>query len=102
MAFALFFTFQQHLKFPPGVYILCFVSAGSQKYMSQVLPVLLDASKNRDPNLRQCAVFGLGVLAEHRPEGFQQIAATAVQTLLQIINASDSRSTLHIVPSTRA
>ena len=59
--------------------------------MVQVIPVLLDASKNRDPNLRQCAVYGLGVLAEFRPEGFRQIAATAIQTLLAVINDSDSR-----------
>lgn len=70
--------------------------AGSQKYMAQVLPVLLEASKSQDASLRQCAAFGLGVLAEHRPEGFQQIAANAIQVLLQIINASDSRSPCHL------
>ena len=59
--------------------------------MGQILPVLLEASKSQDPNLRQCSVFGLGVLAEHRSEGFQQIAASAIQTLLAIINAPDSR-----------
>jgi len=59
--------------------------------MVQVLPVLLDASKNRDPNLRQCAVYGLGVLAQHRPEGFRQVATSAIQTLLAVINAPDSR-----------
>ena len=59
--------------------------------MVQVLPVLLDASKSRDPNLQQCAVYGLGVLAQHRPEGFRQIAATAIQTLLNIISSPDSR-----------
>lgn len=66
--------------------------AGSRKYMGQILPVLLEASKSSDPSLRQCAVFGLGVLAEFQPEGFQQIAASAIQTLLAIINAPDSRS----------
>ena len=65
--------------------------AGSAKYMVQVLPVLLDASKNRDPNLRQCAVYGLGVLAEYRSEGFRQIAATAIQTLLAVINEPEAR-----------
>ena len=59
--------------------------------MVQVLPVLLDASKSRDPNLQQCAVYGLGVLAQHRPKGFRQIAATAIQTLLNIISSPDSR-----------
>lgn len=59
--------------------------------MVQVLPVLLDASKNRDPNLRQCAVYGLGALAEHRPEGFRQIAATAIQTLLAVINDAEAK-----------
>jgi hypothetical protein len=59
--------------------------------MLQVLPVLLEASKNREPNLRQCAVYGLGVLAQHRPEGFRQVAATAIQTLLAVINAAHSR-----------
>lgn len=70
-------------------------AAGSAKYMVQVLPVLLEASKNRDPNLRQCAVYGLGVLAEHRPEGFRQVAATAIQTLLAVINEPDARYEKH-------
>ena len=69
--------------------------------MVQVLPVLLDASKNRDPNLRQCAVYGLGVLAEHRPEGFRQIAATAIQTLLAVINEPEARynEALYFLPN---
>lgn len=67
------------------------VCAASAKYMVQVLPVLLDASKNRDPHLRQCAVYGLGVLAEHRPDGFRQIAATAIQTLLAVIKDAEAR-----------
>lgn len=67
------------------------VVVGSQKYMVQVLPVLLDASKHQEPHLRQCAVYGLGVLAQHRPEGFRQVAATAIQTLVSVITAPEAR-----------
>ena len=63
--------------------------------MGSVLPVLLEACKSQDANLRQSAVYGIGVLAQYRPEGFAIVAATAITTIVNIINAPDSRCLSH-------
>lgn len=40
--------------------------AGSAKYAPQVLPLLLSGCADRDTNVRQCCVYGLGCAAQHR------------------------------------
>ncbi|KAK9810031.1 hypothetical protein WJX72_003666 [[Myrmecia] bisecta] len=72
--------------------ILEHAPAIGQKYMQQILPVLLGACRERDPNLRQCAVYGVGVLAEHRPDAFQTVAAEAIANLVAVISAPNARS----------
>lgn len=41
-------------------------AAGSAKYAPQVLPLLLAGCADRDANVRQCCVYGLGCAAQHR------------------------------------
>ena len=40
--------------------------AGGAKYAGQVLPLLLAGCADRDANVRQCSVYGLGCAAQHR------------------------------------
>ncbi|KAI7835878.1 hypothetical protein COHA_010225 [Chlorella ohadii] len=66
--------------------------AGGAKYAPQVLPLLLQGCADRDTNVRQCSVYGLGCAAQHRSEGFAPHAAAAVQAVLALIQAPDARS----------
>ena len=59
--------------------------------MTQALPILLAACSNPDADLRQCAVYGLGILAQHRSAAFQAIAAPALKAITDIIRAPHSR-----------
>ena len=95
------FRFKQLFKMASETPKKCFLRAGSAKYMLQMLPVLLEACKSRDAALRQCAAFGVGILAQHRPDGFRPVAATAVSHLLAIIGAPDARcfSSTEFTPS---
>lgn len=55
------------------------------------MEVLVQGCRDPDANLRQCSVYGLGVLAQHRPQAFQSIAQTAVALLVEIISQPDAR-----------
>lgn len=65
--------------------------AGRAKYSAQVVPILLDACGSNDPDLRQCSVYGLGVLASKAPEIFQPIAAEVLKRILAIIQHPQAR-----------
>lgn len=65
--------------------------AGSAQYVSQAVPVLLEGCRDGNANVRQCSVYGLGVLAEHRPEHFRPIAGEAVARMLEMLAAPGSR-----------
>lgn len=65
---------------------------GSEKYMGQVMPVLLSGCADRDPAIRQCSVYGLGTAAQHRREAFRQYAAQAVPAVMAMLQATDARS----------
>lgn len=41
------------------------LGAASAQFVSRLLPVLLGAAREADPEVRSNAIFGLGVLAEH-------------------------------------
>jgi len=66
--------------------------AGRAKYAGQVIPVLLEACT--DPNnadLRQCSVYGLGVLAAKAPELFRPICNDSLQRIMAIMNQPNAR-----------
>jgi importin-5 len=65
--------------------------AGSQKYMGHLVEVLVQGCRDPDANLRQCSVYGLGVLAQHRPEAFQSVAQTAVTLMIDMISQPDAK-----------
>jgi hypothetical protein len=51
------------------------------------MPVLLDAAGSRHADLRQCAVYGVGVGAALAPELFKPHAAAALAAVSSIIAA---------------
>lgn len=53
----------------------------------QLMPVLLDAAGSSHADLRQCAVYGVGVGASLAPELFKPHAAAALAAVTSIIAA---------------
>lgn len=53
----------------------------------QLMPVLLDACGSPHSDLRQCAVYGVGVGASQSPELFKQHAPAALAAITAIITA---------------
>jgi importin-5 len=46
----------------------------------------------QDPDLRQAAVYGLGIAAQHRADAFRPVAQQSSQLLLAIAAAPDAHS----------
>ncbi|WIA40679.1 hypothetical protein OEZ86_004377 [Tetradesmus obliquus] len=67
-------------------------AAGRAKYLGQLMPVLLDAAGSSHADLRQCAVYGVGVGASLAPELFKPHAAAALAAVTSIIAAPDAKS----------
>ncbi|GFH11050.1 importin N-terminal domain-containing protein [Haematococcus lacustris] len=65
--------------------------AGRAKYFQQVLPVLMEATTDEHADLRQCAVYGLGILAAKAPEAFRPFVPEALQRILHVIGASNAK-----------
>jgi hypothetical protein len=65
---------------------------GSDKLLPSIQPLLLQHCSSSEPTVRQCAVYGLGSLAEHKPAAFQAIATEAVSCIANIMQHPESRS----------
>ncbi|KAL6755245.1 armadillo-type protein [Haematococcus lacustris] len=65
--------------------------AGRAKYFQQVLPVLMEATTDEHADLRQCAVYGLGILAAKAPEAFRPFVPEALQRILHVIGAPNAK-----------
>jgi hypothetical protein len=65
--------------------------SGSDRYLSQFMPVLLRYAADTDPTLRQCAVFGLGQAAQHRGPVFRTYAPQAVPVIMATLRTQDAR-----------
>lgn len=59
--------------------------------MSSIQPLLLQHCRSPEPSVRQCAVYGLGTLAEHKPAAFQSIAGEALSCIAAMMQAPDAR-----------
>lgn len=42
--------------------------AGGEKYVREVLPVFMEAIREDDADLRQCAVYGVGIVVTKFPQ----------------------------------
>jgi hypothetical protein len=72
--------------------VIQYSPSGAAKYMPTVMPMLLAGASDKDANIRQCCVYGLGQAAQHRGDGFRQHAVNAVPAILALIQAPDGRS----------
>ena len=61
------------------------------RYGAQLAPVLLEACGAADPDLRQCSVYGLGVLAAKAPDTFRPLAAETLKRLAAIVQHPEAR-----------
>lgn len=55
--------------------------------VTQLMPVLLDACGSSHCDLRQCAVYGVGVGAALAPQVFKQHAPAALAAITAIVTA---------------
>ena len=61
--------------------------AGSAKYMNDAVPQLIAGCKDKDHNVRQCSVYGLGILAQQHHEAFRASLQGALMAILGIVTA---------------
>ncbi|XP_036305720.1 importin-4 isoform X4 [Pipistrellus kuhlii] len=61
------------------------LGAASAQFVSRLLPVLLSAARETDPEVRSNAIFGLGVLAEHGGRPAQEYFSKLVGLLLPLL-----------------
>jgi len=66
-------------------------AAGRAKYAGQVLPMLMEACTSEHADLRQCSVYGLGILAAKAPEFFRPYVGDALQRILAVISAPGAK-----------
>ncbi|CAD7695704.1 unnamed protein product [Ostreobium quekettii] len=59
--------------------------AGGDKYVREVLPILMEAMREEDPDLRQCAVFGVGVVVTKFPQIFKTYVNNVIPILISIL-----------------
>ncbi|CAD7699153.1 unnamed protein product, partial [Ostreobium quekettii] len=69
-----------------------FAPATAQKYVMQLLPIYLEGCSSDHPGLRQCAAFGVGVLAQKHAEVFKPAAAQTLAKLMEVVNRPEAHS----------
>jgi len=74
----------------------------SQKYEGIFLARLLAAVSSPQPEVRQAAAYGCGVLGQHGGPGLAPAAAQAVPLLCEVIQQPDSRAVENINPTENA
>jgi len=69
----------------------CSADGGSSRYVPTLTPALLSLSADSDAGVRQAAVYGVGMLAEHVTVGFDEAAQqNAAAVLLRVCEAPGS------------
>eukprot|EP00798_Chlamydomonas_sp_ICE-L_P025737 gene25737-11397_t len=66
--------------------------AGRVKYFPIVLPILMEAVTSEHADLRQCAVYGLGVLASKSPDMFKSACPEALTRVAAIVSHPDANN----------
>lgn len=62
------------------------------RYYPQFLPVVLEACSSSQPDIRQAALYGIGVCAEHGAASFRPYVGEALRCLMSAVGAGDARS----------
>lgn len=66
-------------------------AAARAKYMDQVVPMLQAACSSPNADVRQCSVYGLGVLAARSPEGFGKHVAGTLKVIGEIVRHAEAK-----------
>eukprot|EP00736_Rhodelphis_marinus_P007337 Rmarinus@m.1215 len=69
-----------------------YLGAESQKYADGAIQAMLQYAGDDDEEVRQAAVYGIGVAAQHVPDRFKQYAQTALMRLNVVISHQEARS----------
>lgn len=72
--------------------VLEYSQLGRHKYTATIMPILLRSCADRHADLRQCATYGVGVIASKSPDLFKPFCNEALQRTLAIITAPDART----------
>jgi len=70
----------------------CSGDGGSSRYLAHICPLLLQMSVDADAGVRQAAVYGVGMMAQHvAPDHFnEQAQQQAAQVMLQVCEAPEA------------
>jgi len=74
----------------------------SQKYQEVFLPRLLSCISSSQPEVRQAAAYGCGVIGQGGGPGYAQVASQAVPLLVEVIQHAESRAPENINPTENA
>lgn len=66
--------------------------AAGEKYVDKFFPILMEGAQNGDPDIRQCSVYGLGVLTVTQPQFFAQHLTSVLPILVSMIQHPEARS----------
>ncbi|CAD7699198.1 unnamed protein product [Ostreobium quekettii] len=69
-----------------------FAPATGQKYVTTLLPIFLEACASDHAGLRQCAAYGVGVVAQKHIEIVKPFAAQTLAKLMEVANRPESRT----------
>eukprot|EP01024_Parvocaulis_polyphysoides_P007523 TRINITY_DN12242_c0_g1_i3.p3 TRINITY_DN12242_c0_g1~~TRINITY_DN12242_c0_g1_i3.p3 ORF type:complete len:212 (+),score=34.93 TRINITY_DN12242_c0_g1_i3:21-656(+) len=73
--------------------ILDYAYNGGLKYVQQFMPVLMETCVHPDnADLRQCAFYGLGLVAERHPSFYRGFHAEVVERVVAILKHPDAKS----------
>ena len=61
-------------------------------YVPRILPTLASCVKSETPQLRQCALYGVGIVAQLAPATLRSCASRFVSAILSVMTADDARS----------
>eukprot|EP00210_Caulerpa_lentillifera_P001229 g1185.t1 len=72
--------------------ILEYCPQAGNNYLHEFLPFLVSGSTNSDANIRQCSIYGLGIVAGKYPEAFQPLISALVPELVTVIQHPSAKS----------
>ncbi|CAG9464330.1 unnamed protein product [Pedinophyceae sp. YPF-701] len=77
--------------------VIEFASEGGAalQYVDDLLPVYLECCSSKDSALRQCAVYGLGLVAQHATTKFVPACGQVLQTVVAMVQAPNARDDEH-------
>jgi len=79
-----------------------YTGATSQKYQEVFLPRLMGCVSSNQPEVRQAAAYGCGVIGQFGGPGYAQIASQVVPLLVDVIQQAESRQPENINPTENA